>query len=72
MDRGIPKVREDKDAVPPRNAVRPLVIAGVVIVVVFGDDAAFEVLHRAAIRLDCYHAGCHHRAVDWRRRRPRW
>jgi HlyD family secretion protein/epimerase transport system membrane fusion protein len=42
MDRGIPKGREDKDAVPPRNAVRPLVIAGVVIVVVFGGIGAWS------------------------------
>ncbi len=42
MDRGIPKVREDKDAVPPRNAMRPLVVAGVVILVVFGGIGAWS------------------------------
>jgi len=42
MDAGIPKVREDADAVPPRNAVRPLIVAGIVIVVVFGGIGAWS------------------------------
>jgi HlyD family type I secretion membrane fusion protein len=45
MDAGIPRVRkEDEDAVPPRNAMRPLVVAGVVIVVVFGGLGAWSTM----------------------------
>ncbi|MGE3743624.1 MAG: HlyD family type I secretion periplasmic adaptor subunit, partial [Geminicoccaceae bacterium] len=42
MDRGIPQVRLDKDATPPRNAMRPLVVAGVLILVVFGGIGAWS------------------------------
>ncbi|WP_395711629.1 HlyD family type I secretion periplasmic adaptor subunit [Reyranella sp.] len=42
MNAGIPQVRLDKDAVPPRNAVRPLVLAGVVILIVFGGIGAWS------------------------------
>lgn len=42
MNAGIPQVRLDKDAAPPRNAMRPLVLAGVVILVVFGGIGAWS------------------------------
>jgi HlyD family type I secretion membrane fusion protein len=42
MDAGIPQVRLDKDAVPPRNAMRPLLVAGVLILVVFGGIGAWS------------------------------
>lgn len=42
MNAGIPQVKLDKDAVPPRNAMRPLVLAGVVILVVFGGIGAWS------------------------------
>ena len=42
MDAGIPQVRLDKDAVPPRNAMTPLVVAGVLIVAVFGGIGAWS------------------------------
>jgi HlyD family type I secretion membrane fusion protein len=42
MDAGIPQVRLDKDATPPRNAMTPLVVAGVLILVVFGGIGAWS------------------------------
>ncbi len=47
MDAGIPRVsrKEDENAAPPRNAMRPLlVVAGVVIVVVFGGLGAWSTM----------------------------